>query len=78
MVSLAETTGLAVKTSKRLAVKGTSQNKGPNQSNRGRGFWRGGMGRGRGQGGGRMGYSDGRGRGSGGGRGRGKIGIIQF
>ena len=45
-VSLAETTELAVKASRRPAVKGTSQNKGPNQSNRGRGFWRGGMGRG--------------------------------
>ena len=58
-VSLAETTELAVKASRRPAVKGTSQNKGPNSSNRGRGFWRGGMGRGRGQGGGRTGNSGG-------------------
>ena len=60
VVSLAETTELAIKASRRPAVKGTSQNKGPNPSNRGRGFWRGGMGRGRGQGGGRTGNSGGR------------------
>ena len=34
-VYLAETSELAVKASRRPAVKGTSQNKGPNQSNRG-------------------------------------------
>ena len=37
-VSLVETTELAVKASRRRTVKGVSQNKGPNQSNRGRGF----------------------------------------
>ena len=76
-VSLAETTELAVKASKRPVVKGISQNKGPNQSNRGRGFWRGGMGRGRGQGGGKTGNSGGWGRGSSGGRG-GKSGSSSF
>ena len=53
--SLAKTTKLVVKTSRRPTVKGVSQNKGPNQSNRGRGIWRGGMGRGGGQGRGRTG-----------------------
>ena len=71
-VSLAETTELAVKASRRPAMKiGSSGNgqKGPTSSNRGRGFWRGGTGRGRGQGGGKMGNSGGRGRGYGGRRG---------
>ena len=71
-VSLAETTELAVKASRRPAAKvGSSSGgqKGPTSTNRGRGFWRGGSGRGRGQGGGRMGNSGGRGRGSGGRRG---------
>ena len=54
-VSLAEATELVVKASRRPTVKGRSQNKGPNQSNRGRGFWGGGMGCGRSQGGGRTG-----------------------
>ena len=65
-VSLAETTELAVKASRRPAAKvGSSSGgqKGPTSTNRGRGFWRGGSGRGRGQGGGRMGNSGGRGRG---------------
>ena len=72
-VSLVETTELAVKASRRLAEKASSNSntqKGPNQSNRGRGLWRGGTGRGRGQGGGRnMGNSGGGGHGTGGGRG---------
>ena len=66
-VSLAETTELAVKASRRPTVSGTNQKKGPTQTNQGKGFWRGGRGRGRGQSGGRMGNSSGRGRGSGGG-----------
>ena len=52
-VSLAETTELKVKASKRPTTKiGSSgaRQKGPSISNRGKGFWRGGMGRGRGQG----------------------------
>ena len=79
-VSLAETTELAVKASRRPATKsGSSGNgqKGPSTSNRGRGFWRGGTGRGRGQGGGRMGNSGGRNRGSSGGRG-GTSGSTRF
>ena len=71
-VSLAETTELAVKASRRPATKiGSSgtRHKGSNASNRGRGFWGGGMGRERGQGGARMGNSGGHGRGSGGRRG---------
>ena len=71
-VSLAETTELAVKASRRLATKTGSSGvgqKGPSTSNRGRGFWHGGLGRGRGQGGGKMGNSGGRGRGYGGRRG---------
>ena len=79
-VSLAETTELAVKASRRPATKtgssGTGQ-KGPSTSNRGRGFWRGGTGRGRGQGGGRMGNAGGRSRGSSGGRG-GTSGSTRF
>ena len=76
-VSLAETTELAVKASRRPTIKGVSQNKGPNQSNRGRGFSHGGMGRGRRQGGGRMGNPSGRGRGLGGRRG-GRTGSGNF
>ena len=68
-VSLAETTELAEKASRRLANKINMQ-KGPNQSNRGRGFWGSGTSRGRGQGGGRnMGNSGGRGHGTSGRRG---------
>ena len=73
VVSLAETMELVVKASRRPANKaGSSSNvrKGPNQSNRGRKFWRGGTGRGRAQGGGRnMGNSGERGHGTGGQRG---------
>ena len=71
-VSLAETTELAVKASRRLAMKtGPSGNgqKGPSTSNRGRGFSHGGMGRGRMQRSGRAGNFGGRGRGSSGRRG---------
>ena len=79
-VSLAETTELVVKASRRPATKtgssGTGQ-KGPSTSNPGRGYWRGGTGRGRGQGGGRMGNSGGRNRGSSGGRG-GTSGSTRF
>ena len=52
VVSLAETMELAVKASRRPTNKGGSSGnvqKGLNQSNRGRGFWRGGMGRGSGK-----------------------------
>ena len=71
-VSLAETTELAVKASKRPAMKTGSSGagqKGPTSTNRGKGFWCGGSGCGRGQGGGKMGNSGGRGRGYGGRRG---------
>ena len=72
VVSLAETTELAVKASRCPAAKigsNTGGQKGPTSTNRGRGFWRGGSGCGRGQGGGRMGNPNGRGRKSGGRRG---------
>ena len=69
VVSLAETTELVVKASRCPASKASSggnQSKGPNQSNWGRGFWRGGSNSGRGQSGsGRnMGNFSGRGRGA--------------
>ena len=76
-VSLAETTELAVKASKRPTGKsggGSNPSKGPSQSNRGQGQWRGNMRGGGRQGGfgrGRGGNSGSRGRNSGGGRGRG-------
>ena len=44
-VSLAETTELAVKTSRRPTVKGANPSKGPMSQNQGRGSWRGGRGR---------------------------------
>ena len=76
-VSLAGTTELAVKASRRPAGKsggGSNPSKGPSQSNRGQGQWRGNMRGGGRQGGfgrGRGGNSGSRGRNSGGGRGRG-------
>ena len=78
-VSLAETTELAVKASRRPVGKsgssGTNQSRGPSQSSRGRGQWRGGNMRGRGRGSGMSrGMSSGRGRNSGG-RGRGSGGF---
>ena len=73
-VSLAETTELAVKASRRPAGKisgGGNTPKGPTSSNRGQGRWRGNAGRGRGRSGGGRGVSGNRGRSFGGGRGRG-------
>ena len=73
-VPLAKATELAVKASRRPAVKGANPNKGPMSQNRGRGSWRGGRGRSAGFRGGNSGGSQ-RGRSSGGrnhsGRGRG-------
>ena len=45
-VSLAETTELATKASRRPVAKGTQSGRAPNQQNRGRGQWRGSRGRG--------------------------------
>ena len=78
-MSLAETTELVVKASRRPVGKsgssGTNQSRGPSQPSRGRGQWRGGNMRGRGRGSGMSwGMSSGRGRNSSG-RGRGSGGF---